>query len=174
MWAGFGRMGVHAQPVFPHPVWGVRDRTLAGKDRTNNFAEAFHRNMQLSFASPCHLEIHRRSKEQRFLEESDNGSIYFVPFIFPYNLNIEPFLVVKLFKFIKTLNFSTSFIQFVSNFHRILHTLKCWWNSAFWTWEEASRQLEAPWRLRRIKTTAPRIANRDLRAKMNQVSSTPF
>lgn len=41
--------GVRAQPVFPYSVWGVRDRTLAGRDRTNNFAEAFHRSMQLSF-----------------------------------------------------------------------------------------------------------------------------
>lgn len=42
--------GVRAQSVFPYLEWGVRDRTLAGNDRTNNFAEALHWNMQLSFA----------------------------------------------------------------------------------------------------------------------------
>lgn len=41
--------GVRAQPIFPYVVWGVRDRTLLGKERTNNFAEAFHRKLQLAF-----------------------------------------------------------------------------------------------------------------------------
>ncbi|MCP3667293.1 MAG: hypothetical protein GY696_33165, partial [Gammaproteobacteria bacterium] len=46
-----GRQG-RRQPTFPIPVWNVYDRVLAGKARTNNAVEAWHRGVQQAFQ--CH------------------------------------------------------------------------------------------------------------------------
>lgn len=43
--------GTRAIPTFPSEVWCVYQRTLSGTDRTNNFAEACHRKIQLGFGS---------------------------------------------------------------------------------------------------------------------------
>ncbi|KAB0799496.1 hypothetical protein PPYR_07376 [Photinus pyralis] len=41
--------GTRAPPNFPYATWSVLQRTLAGSDRTNNYAEALHRKLQLGF-----------------------------------------------------------------------------------------------------------------------------
>lgn len=43
--------GTRAPATFPSAVWSVYFRTLNGRDRTNNFAEACHRKLQLAFGS---------------------------------------------------------------------------------------------------------------------------
>lgn len=41
--------GTRVPPLFPFEVWSVYERTLVGADRTNNFAEACHKKLQLGY-----------------------------------------------------------------------------------------------------------------------------
>lgn len=41
--------GTRAEPIFPVQVWSVFQRTLDREDRTNNFAEACHKKLQMAF-----------------------------------------------------------------------------------------------------------------------------
>lgn len=42
--------GTRTAAIFPPELWSVHQRTLDEADRTNNFAEASHRRLQLAFS----------------------------------------------------------------------------------------------------------------------------
>lgn len=42
--------GSRRSPLFPNPTWSLYDRTLEKLDRTNNYAEAAHRRLQIQFS----------------------------------------------------------------------------------------------------------------------------
>jgi len=43
--------GTRSAPLFGYEIWGVQQRTLLAKNRTNNFSEACHKKIQLGFGS---------------------------------------------------------------------------------------------------------------------------
>uniref|UniRef100_A0A5S6Q4H9 MULE transposase domain-containing protein n=1 Tax=Trichuris muris TaxID=70415 RepID=A0A5S6Q4H9_TRIMR len=50
-------------PPFPLKMWSTYERTLQGRDQTNNFAEAAHRRLRSELGIDHHTEVHRWSPD---------------------------------------------------------------------------------------------------------------